>query len=294
MILLLLVSLIWGFSFGLFKGQLAEFDNNLTACLRMLLALPVFLPFLRLKGLTPRVGWMLVLIGAVQFGAMYSALNLSYSYLSGWEVALMTIFTPLYVLLFENGWKRKLDSIHLSMALVAVVGAGMIQWQDGFSGIAFKGFLLVQCSNLAFAFGQVAYRRLRPHLPAGDASVYAFPYLGAFGVTALATSFSGGWGQLTDIDTSQWLTLLYLGILASGLCFFWWNIGATKVNAGTLAVMNNIKVPLAVLVGVTVFAEEARIPNLLVGGGIMTIAVMITELRERRLSRRHAPLTARE
>ncbi|MFM7261548.1 MAG: hypothetical protein ACKO3W_13190, partial [bacterium] len=48
------------------------------------------------------------------------------------------------------------------------------------------------------------------------------------------------------LTTPQWLTLIYLGVGASGVGFFLWNVGATKVAPATLAVMNNAKVPLGV------------------------------------------------
>jgi hypothetical protein len=37
-------------------------------------------------------------LGAIQFGLMYVAYIASYQYLSGYLVAVFTIFTPLYVL----------------------------------------------------------------------------------------------------------------------------------------------------------------------------------------------------
>ena len=69
MLHLVLVSLLWAFSPGLTKGLTAGLDSSFVAAARLGLALLVFLPFLRLKGLTPRLALSLAALGAVQFGA---------------------------------------------------------------------------------------------------------------------------------------------------------------------------------------------------------------------------------
>ena len=43
----------------------------------------------------------------------------------------------------------------------------------------------------------------------------------------------------------QWGVLMWLGLVASGLGYFMWNKGATQVDTGTLAVMNNALVNFA-------------------------------------------------
>jgi drug/metabolite transporter (DMT)-like permease len=73
------------------------------------------------------------------------------------------------------------------------------------------------------------------------------------------------------------MALLYLGALASGIGFFGWNLGARKVNAGTLAVFNNLKIPLAVGVSLTVFGEHTDLPRLIGGATFMLLALYLSE-----------------
>ena len=68
-----------------------------------------------------------------------------------------------------------------------------------------------------------------------------------------------------------------LGVAASGLGFFLWNRGATRVSAGTLAAMNNVKIPLAVACSLVVFGEQADLPRLFLGGGLMASAVWLAQ-----------------
>ena len=66
-------------------------------------------------------------------------------------------------------------------------------------------------------------------------------------------------------------------MLASGVGFFLWNLGATRVGAGTLAVMNNAKIPLSIAVSLLVFGEAAHLPALLASLAVMAFAVWLAE-----------------
>jgi drug/metabolite transporter (DMT)-like permease len=72
--------------------------------------------------------------------------------------------------------------------------------------------------------------------------------------------------------------LLYLGLIASGLGFFLWNRGATRVDAGTLAVMNNAKIPLAVACSLLFFGEspDANMLRLAISAGFFAAALWLT------------------
>jgi len=85
MLYLLFVSLLWAFSFGLIKGNLAGVDPVFVAFARILIALLVFLPFARLRGVTRRQGLQLLGIGAVQYGLMYIFYNAAFAYLQAYE-----------------------------------------------------------------------------------------------------------------------------------------------------------------------------------------------------------------
>jgi drug/metabolite transporter (DMT)-like permease len=273
--LLLLVSVLWAFSPGLIKGRLVGIDSGFIAAARVGLAFLVFLPFLRLRGVTARTGFALAGIGAVQFGLMYLAYNESFHYLQSYEVALFTLTTPIFVTLLADGLDRTLRPRALFAALIAVAGAAVVTIKSISIESTLTGIILVQLSNAAFAFGQVFYRRVRAqNTGLHDYQVFGLLYAGAFAVTlpvALARTNFATFG----LNPTQTLTLLYLGVLASGLGFFLWNLGATRVSAGILAVMNNAKIPLMVACSLLVFGESANLPRLFVGGGLMALAVWL-------------------
>jgi drug/metabolite transporter (DMT)-like permease len=273
--LLLLVSLIWAFSFGLIKGELTGIPSAAVAFIRMAIAMAVFVPFLRLRNLRAMDSVRLILTGAVQYGLMYVAYIQAFIYLKAYEVALFTVFTPIYVTLINDLFERKTGLTALVAGMLAVAGGLVIEYRQLSSPELWRGFLLMQSANLCFAFGQIFYRRTMSRLPKNctDLNVFSLLYLGAVLVTALASG-NIDWSTLV-ITPKQAGILLYLGAIASGLGFLLWNIGVRKVGTGTLAVFNNLKIPLGVLASILLFDEKTSWPHLLSGGILMALALTV-------------------
>jgi len=135
----------------------------------------------------------------------------------------------------------------------------------------------VQLANGAFAIGQVLYRRVRAQNQGiNDRQVFALLYAGGFAVTLPLAVAQNDFGSLALTPSQTW-TLFYLGVIASGVCFFGWNLGATRVRAATLAAFNNAKVPLGVACSLLFFGESANLPRLLIGGMLLVVAIALAE-----------------
>lgn len=158
-----------------------------------------------------------------------------------------------------------------------MAGAAVITYRRPALGGIAAGFLLVQISNLGFAVGQIDYRNLRPRFRAlRDREVYFILFLGGAAAAAPAVTLAGSWGEIARLSLSEAATLLYLGAVASGLGFFWWNKGAVLTSGGTLAVFNNLKIPLAVAVSLLVFGEAADPLRLVLGGVIILAGLLLS------------------
>ena len=283
MIYLIVVSFVWAFSFGLIKTHLSGFDPNFISCCRMLLSFLLFLPLLRLRHMSVRNVGFLAMIGMIQYGLMYMTYIASFHFLKAYQVALFTIFTPLYVTLINDFFQRRFTGLFFAAALLAIIGTAVIVLRDIHQSDFRMGFILVQISNLCFALGQILYKKVMEQNPSQDSRVFALLYLGALLVTFPSALYSTN-GSIPALNLVQVLTLLYLGLLASGICFFLWNLGARRTNAGFLAVANNLKVPLAVACSMIFFHEKGNLIRLLVGGGIIVGSLALNELflRQRR------------
>lgn len=272
---LLITSLVWAISFGLIGNHLAGIPSDFVSMIRMAGALLVFLPFVR--RIPAGHALLLAAIGAVQFGAMYLCYTAAFRYLPSWQVAVFTVMTPIYIVLIDGIMHRKLAFRHISAALLAAGGCAAILWK-GWSGseISGKGFLLVQISNICFAAGQLAYAALkRTTVTQHERSVFAYAYAGALLVT-LPTGLSSASDCWHSVTAAQWGVLAYLGAIASGLCFFLWNYGARRVSSGKLAVMNNLKIPLAALSSILIFGESVNLHMLITGCLLMGAAFLAT------------------
>ena len=291
MVFLLLVSLIWAFSFGLIKGNLTGLDSNFVAFCRMFVSLLIFLPFLKFTKNKWKFNLKLAMTGALQFGIMYITYIAAFKTLKAYEVALFTIFTPIYVTLIEDALQKKFNPLYLLTAAAAVGGTWIIQGQAVLSPDVISGFLLVQVSNLCFAFGQIYYRRVMAQEPgARDIEVFGLLYLGAAALTLVSTLVFVPISSISLTAKQVW-TLIYLGAVASGISFFLWNLGARKVNTGALAIFNDLKVPLAVAVSLLVFKEQTNLLNLLIGGGVVIAALILNEFLNRKKSMQPIPNT---
>jgi len=167
--------------------------------------------------------------------------------------------------------------------LLSVFATAVIVFKMPDSNQVFTGFMILQLANLAFAFGQVAYKHYSAALDSPHRVNMASMYLGAVCLTALA-ALPQAMGS--DISPRQWGVLVYLGLIASGLGFFLWNLGARQVSAPLLAIMNNAYVPLAVLLALTLFNESADITRLAIGGTLILISLYWAQQITQRLQNR--------
>ena len=282
MIYLAVVSIIWAFSFGLIGSSLAGLDSFLVATLRLGIASVAFLFMLRIKSIGLIDHARLVLMGAIQFGVMYGCYMKAFQYLPSHIVAIFSITTPIYVVLIHNLRQKSFSKKFILVALLSVVGAGIIKAQSVPSGDIWTGFSLMQVAGLSFAFGQVAYRDWKKGNPqVVDRSVFGLLILGGFVSVGCFSFILTDFSDL-NISLEQWQSIVYLGIVASGLGFFLWNKGATKVNPGTLAAFNNAVVPLAVLCSLFVFREVESLSSedllrLILGSSFILGAVVLSK-----------------
>ena len=282
MLYLLSASLIWSFSFGLIKNNLADLHPNLISFIRIALSFIVFLPFIKARNIETKLKLKLILTGAIQFGLMYIAYIYSYRFLKGYEVALFTIFTPLYVSVFHDLMKKKLHKNYFIISILVISGTAVIVYK-GISSAAFlPGFILLQFSNIFFAWGQVHYREImKVRKDIRDRDIFAYLYFGAMIVTLTSL--------LTTVDLSsiyisgkEALTLLYLGTIPSGIAFFLWNFGVRRSGIGTISILNNLKIPLAIIISMTVFGEQGDLVRIFTGCSILISALIYNEISERK------------
>ena len=272
------VTLLWAFSFSLIGVYLAgQVDAWFSVLMRIALATLLFLPFLKFKKTPKPLAVKLMLIGAIQLGVMYSFYYHSFLYLSVPEVLLFTVMTPIYITLLNDALEKHFNPRFFVIAIIAVCGALAIRYESINSNFL-VGLLLVQAANMCFATGQVTYKHLMVNSKIDHKTVFGLFFIGALIVASACYALFGNSDKLPSTPT-QWGVLVYLGIVASGLGYFGWNKGATLVNVGTLAAMNNLLIPAGIVVNVLIWNTEADILRLSIGAGIIFAALLLNQVK---------------
>lgn len=280
---LVLVTVLWAFSFSLIGEYLAgQVDSDFAVLVRVVIATAVFIPFTRWRGLPVRLLAGFWLAGALQFGITYLCLYRSFNVLTVPEVLLFTVLTPIYVTLLDDGLAKRFNPWGLFAALVAVTGGIIIRFKN-IEGEYLIGFLLLQIANATFAAGQVLCRQLLKRYPTEQPMhrFFCHFFLGALVLTIPSFLLFGDTGRLPQTIT-QWGVLVWMGLFATALGMFWWIKGSIQVDAGTLAVMNELHVPAGLLVNLLIWNHDANLPKLALGGAVIIASLWINRLSRKR------------
>ena len=271
---LLVATFIWAFSFPLIAYYISGVvDSFFAAFFRVFLAFLVFLPFLDFK-CKNSIKLALMGIGALQIGIMYVFYYHSFAYLSVSEIALFTIFTPFYIALIYDIFAKRFRPLYFVSITICTIGALVIKFSFINSHFLI-GFLLIQMANLSFAAGQSFYKiLLEKEQISKQSEVFGYFHLGAILITLPSFLILGNFEKLPQTSFS-WSILLYLGLVASGLGYFLYNKGATKVDSGILALMHNALIPAAILVNAIFWHIDFEAKRLVIGSSIMLFALWL-------------------
>jgi carboxylate/amino acid/amine transporter len=276
---LLAVTLLWAFSFSLIGEYIAgRVDSDFAVLIRVAIAALIFVPLTQWRGLPARLVSGFWLAGALQFGVTYLCLYRSFSVLTVPEVLLFTVLTPIYVTLLDDALARRFNPWALVAALVAVGGGIIIRFQK-LEGDYLIGFLLLQLANATFAAGQVLCRQLLARYPVEQPlhKFFGHFFLGALLLALPSFLLFGNPAKLPQTAV-QWGVLAWMGLFATALGMFWWVKGSTQVDAGTLAIMNELHVPAGLLVNLLIWNRNADLPRLAMGGAVILASLWLNRL----------------
>lgn len=276
------ITVVWAVSFNLIGVVLAgKVDSDFAVLMRVSLAALVFLPLMRWQNIPRRLQIGTMIAGALQFGITYLCLYRSFLYLKVPEVLLFTIFTPIYITLIDDCFQRRFSPRALIAALLAVAGSWVLRY-GSVSQDYITGFLILQLANVTFALGQVGYKYLVKRDAASIAQHHIFGYffLGAL-LVALPSFLIFGNPAKLPTTALQWGVLVWMGLIASALGFYLWNKGACMVSAGTLGAMNNMHIPVGLILNLLVWNRHENLGLLALGGGIILFAVWFSLERKR-------------
>lgn len=273
-LILLLVTLVWGTTFPLLKSASADLNGVEISAFRFLVASLCMLPFL-LKA--PRRAWLdgvlLGVLGLASYVAQAYGLQFISSNRSAFLTSLNVLMVPFLGLMFGS----RLSVPVVLAALLACLGIGLMSWEDG-------GHLLGDAATVVCALAYALYvivlsqrssRNEARHLAATQILIMTIL---AWGWMLLQSAGNDSLATLPDRITPHVATLLYLGACATAGMLFLQAVGQRKVPAEKAAVIYAMEPVFAALFGWMWLGEVLGWRGV-VGGAMVIGALLSSEMR---------------
>lgn len=274
----LFVASVWGLSFVAASMVLETLSPVLLATLRFIIASVLFSPILiksRLKGNHPAVGDLrdMALLGFLSISIYFWLQYTGVQYAGAGVSALIVVgFIPILtgvassLILKEPFDRRRLLGVGLGFT-----GVSLITIPNLLISVNTRFFIGVACllgNAVCFSMYSTLSRKLLKK--------YAEPaivtsYVTLFGTLALIPmSFSSNWSLIWTLTQNQWIAVLFLASICSGLAYFLWNYALSRIDSVEAAVWLYLE-PVVAFIGVYILYET--VPDLLtVGGGVLVLA----------------------
>jgi drug/metabolite transporter (DMT)-like permease len=271
--------LAWASAFIVIRGTAPYFTGGALALGRLVVgALLLSLLLVGKRWVAPtRREWLLVAgFGVIWFGGYNVALNIAEQSLDAGTTAMIVNIGPILIALGAG----------------VFLGEGIPKWLAIGAGVAFLGVVLIGIGTsghgvgdgtgviwalvaaVAYAAGVLLQKPALKRLPAAQVT-----WLGCVIGLVACLPFAG---QLVDglgtAPAAAVAGLVYLGAIPTALAFSTWAYALSRMPAGQLGVTTYIVPPLAIVLGVLVFAEIPAV-TAIVGGAICLVGVALSRRR---------------
>lgn len=282
---LVAVSCLWGGTFVAGRYLSADVAPLLSASVRFVLASLTLLLVLSLKGqlvrqVTASQALQLVLLGF--FGVFAYNLFFFYGlhYISSSRASLIVALNPALIALTAFAFGReRLSRINVAGIALCIIGAmTVIVSKNTVSltsvvGGAWRGDLLILGCVMSWVIYSVFARGLVRDI--GPLHTVTYSVL-AGTLMLLAAALAQGElsaHALAAVNSTQWLSLIYLGVLGSALAYIWYYDGIQKIGVTQSGVFIALNPLSAVVLGMLILGEHLSMPMLL--GGLLAISGIV-------------------
>ncbi len=278
------VTLIWGSTWLVIKGQLGVVPPSWSVAYRFLLGGGVVLALCQATGRRPPLGpdghRFALLVGLLQFVMNFNFVYRAELYLTSGLVAL--VFTMLVVTNALLGWvflRQRVGAGFIIGSLIGIAGVVLLVGRDlGGSPDLVLGLILAVAGVLSASSANIlqATRRGRS-LPLEPTLAASMLYGGAMNAGfALATVGA----PVFDPRPEYWAGLLYLGVIASAAAFLIYYAMIRRIGAAR-AGYANVMVPVVAMSLSTLF-EGYRWTAVAACGALLALCGLVVALRSRR------------
>jgi drug/metabolite transporter (DMT)-like permease len=287
--LAMFANVLWGTSFLASKYTLQAWGPFTASALRFAVALVVMaaaFPFAGFKIQIPKTRTelaSLLTVGLSGFGLLYPLQLSGLALISSGLSAAIMLTSPLFVialgavLLKESVSLRKVLALALGLlgGCVLIFSGGNSVFKTG-SNVAL-GSLLTVVASLSLAFSVIATRKASAHMHSANITFWSMLFglllISPFSIRELANGGSFNPSALSI------LSLLYLSIVCSAICFMIWNRAIARSTPKELATTMHIKTPAAVVLGVMIAGETLSLA-MIIGTAIVGFGVWLSQSKQ--------------
>ncbi len=221
--------------------------------------------------------YKILLLGALNIPLNQFLFLQGMKYTTAPNMALAYALTPAFVLLIAViFYKEKTSNQKLFGVGIAILGAIVVLLERGivFTNESLLGDFLALAASLSWALYTIIGRSFSIKYGAiystGLAMTTGFLlYIPVF--LLMPVSF-----QIDTITTVNWLQLIYLGVITSGIGYAIWYYALTKTEASKVAVFNNLQPVMTTILSI-IFLGTFLTPFFVIGGIMIIVGVFITQ-----------------
>jgi len=277
---LLVLSIIWGLAFVAIKQVVTELSPVNLALLRWFVASVPFLILLPIIG-RPKAGFerkdipRLLAVALANVVGYHISLYYAETTLSAGLSALLTSFGPIFIailsyfLLNEKAGKKVLVGLLLAILGTAVLSTGSISVND-FS--SYGGIVEALITALCYALFTVLAKPLVRRYGSAPTTIMAGLVGTAMMLPLLSQSF---FVQASALSFTGWASVLYLSLLSTVFGYLMFYALVSRGAVTRLSIQLYL-IPVVSVIGGALLLGEALTASVVVGGGMMLVAVAIS------------------
>lgn len=274
---------IWGASFTFIKLALEDFSPNQLVLFRLLLGaatLSAIIVFTRRSFKLSRQAWFHVAVSSI-FANIIPYLLLSYGerHTSAGLAGVLIGATPLVTLFISTVALQTAPSTTRKVAgfILGFVGVVLVVSPWNVEGSSLLGALACFGAATSYAVGYSYVSRYLSPLKIDPITLGASQLIAAAALLGLALPFFP-WPTIETVSTIPLLSVLYLGVLASGIANILYFRLIQDVGAPTASAVNYVVPVFAVIFGAILLLEPLSW-NVIVGGAVILIGMALAEGR---------------
>lgn len=227
---------VWGLTFISTKNLLEHYTPVEILVIRFsigILALfPLYPHLLRLEDRREEIDFALA--GLIGICLYYLLENIALSYTYATNVGVIVAVVPFFTAILSrivSGDEERLGTWFFPGFVISMSGVAIVSFSGGGEGFDLKGDLLALLAGLTWAVYSIILRRITSR---GYNTIQitrrTFIYGFAFMIPAAwIMGFDPDWGALSDLSVIR--DVLFLGLIASAVCYVTWGLSLTRLGA---------------------------------------------------------------